>query len=85
MQRTVTYTVLIMKRSNDFLATCPALPHCSAIAGTRATAYREVKRLIRSRLSETLAAHRAIPSDPVVSVKHLRLDLSPIREEIDLR
>jgi predicted RNase H-like HicB family nuclease len=85
MQRTITYTVLIMKRSNDFLATCPALPHCSAVAATRATAYRGIKRLIRRRLADTFAHHFAIPSDPVVSAKHLRLDLASIREEVDLR
>jgi predicted RNase H-like HicB family nuclease len=74
-----------MKRSNDFLATCPALPHCVAVAPTRATAYKEIKRRIRNRLSETIAHDSAIPPDPIVSVKHLRLDLSPIREEVDLR
>ncbi len=85
MQRTITYTVLIMKRPHDYLAACPALPRCTAVAPSRAIAYKDIKRRIRYRLSEIIAHGAAIPVDPVVSVKHLRLDLSPIREEVELR
>jgi hypothetical protein len=77
--------VLIMKRPHDYLATCPALARCVAVAPSRATAYKDIKRRIRSRLSEIVARGMTIPVDPIAAIKHLRLDLTPIREEVDLR
>ena len=85
MQRTVTYTVFITKHPRGFVATCPALTDCVTLGGSRGGAYKAIKDLIRRRLSKLIEEHRPVPTDPVVSVKHLRINLLEINREVNLR
>ncbi|MEX2158130.1 MAG: type II toxin-antitoxin system HicB family antitoxin [Dehalococcoidia bacterium] len=83
--RTVTYTVLITKHPKGFVATCPALNDCTTLGKSRAGAYKAIKDLIRRRLIKLIESEQQPPTDPVVSVKHLRIDLLEIHKELDLR
>jgi predicted RNase H-like HicB family nuclease len=85
MQRTVTYAVVITKHPKGFVATCLAFPNCVTLGRSRAGAYKAIKDLIRRHLTTLAEEHRPVPPDPVVSVKHLRLDLLEIHREVDLR
>ena len=85
MRRSVTYTVVITRHPRYYVARCPALPSCVTLHKSRARAYAEVKRLIREQVTSFVADDHPLPPDPVVSVKHLRLNLTEIREEVDLR
>jgi predicted RNase H-like HicB family nuclease len=83
--RTVTYTVQITKHPKGFVATCPALSDCITLGKSRAGAYKAIKDLIRRRLTRLIENQQSIPTDPVVSVKHLRINLLEIHKELDLR
>ena len=85
MQRSVTYTVIITKHPRGFVATCPALADCVTLGRSRAGAYKAIKHLIRRRLTRLIEEHRPVPLDPVVSVKHLRINLLEIHWEVNLR
>ena len=85
MQRTVTYTVFITKHPRGYVATCPALADSLTLGRSRGGAYKAIKDLIRRRLTRLVEEHRAVPSDPVVSVKHLRINLLEINREVNLR
>ncbi len=85
MQRSVTYTVLITKHPRGFVANCPALTDCVTLGRSRAGAYKAIKDLIRRRLTNLIEDHRPPPPDPVVSVKHLRINLMDIHREVNLR
>ena len=85
MQTSVTYTVLITKHARGFVATCPALNDCVTLGRSRAGAYKAVKDLIRRRLTRLIEEHDPLPRDPVVSVKHLRINLMEIHREVNLR
>ena len=83
--RTVTYTVLITKHPRGFVANCPALNDCTTLGKSRAGTYKAIKDLIRRRLTTLIEEHQPTPTDPVVSVKHLRLNLLEIHKEVNLR
>jgi predicted RNase H-like HicB family nuclease len=83
--RTITYTVLITKHPKGFVATCPALNDCTTLGKSRAGAYKSIKDLIRRRLTKLIENQHPAPTDPVVSVKHLRINLLDIHKELDLR
>jgi len=83
--RTVTYTVLITKHPKGFVANCPALNDCTTLGKSRAGAYKAIKELIRRRLTKLIESQHQPPNDPVVSVKHLRINLLDIHKELDLR
>jgi len=85
MQRTVTYTVLISRHPRGFVAACPAFPDCVTLAHSRSGAYKSIKDLIRQRLAQGIDDQAPPPADPVVSVKHLRLNILDIEQEVNLR
>ena len=85
MKRSVTYTVVVTRHPRYYVARCPALPSCVTFHKSRARAYTEVKHLVRDRVTGFVADGSPLPPDPIVSVKHLRLNLTEIREEVDLR
>jgi len=85
MYRSVTYTVFITKHPRGFVATCLALADCVTLGRSRAGAYKAIKDLIRRRLTELIEEHCPVPADPVVSVKHLRINLLEIQREVNLR
>lgn len=85
MQRSVTYTVFIVRHPRGFVATCPALRDCVTLGSSRAGVYKASKDLIRRRLTKLIEEHQPVPPDPVVSVKHLRLNLVEIQREVNLR
>jgi hypothetical protein len=55
------------------------------LGSSRAGAYRAIKATIRRRLAALIESHQPVPSDPVVSVKHLRINLLEIHKEVNLR
>lgn len=81
MKRTVTYTVVITRHPRYYVAKCPALPSWVTFHKSRAKAYAALKTQIREHVGSRLIGDQPLPSDPVVSVKHLRLNLDEIREE----
>jgi predicted RNase H-like HicB family nuclease len=85
MQKSVTYTVIISRHPRGFVAACPAFSNCVTFARNRTGAYKSIKDLIRKRLTEDVDDQRPPPTDPVVSVKHLRLNLLDIERELNLR
>jgi predicted RNase H-like HicB family nuclease len=85
MQRTVTYTVIISRHPRGFVAACPAFTDCVTLGRSRSGAYKSIKDLIRKRLAQTLDSQTPLPADPVVSVKHLRLNVLDIENEVNLR
>ena len=85
MQRTATYTVIITRHSKGFVATCAAFSDCVALGRSRAGAYKSIKDLIRRCLTRLIEEHRPVPLDRVVSVKHLRINLMEIHQEVNLR
>lgn len=85
MQKSATYTVIISRHPRGFVAACPAFSDCVILARSRAIAYKSIKDLIRKRLAQVVDDQRSPPTDPVVSVKHLRLNLLDIEKELNLR
>jgi predicted RNase H-like HicB family nuclease len=85
MQRTVTYTIFIIKHARGYVATCPAFADSVTLGRSRAGSYKAIKDRLRRRLTKLIENNQAIPTDPVVSVKHLRIDLAEIHKELDLR
>lgn len=85
MPRSVTYIVLITKHPRGFVANCLALSDCVVLGKSRAGAYKAIKDLIRRRLTRLIEDHHTLPSDPVVSVKHLRINLFDIHKEVNLQ
>ena len=85
MNRSVTYTVVITRHPRGFVAACLAFADCVTLGRSRAGAYKAIKDLIRHRLTRLIEEHGPVPSDPVVSVKHLRINLLEIHREVNLR
>ena len=85
MQRTVTYTVIISRHPRGFVAACPAFKDCVTLGRSRSGAYKSIKDLIRKRLAQVIDTQTPPPPDPVVSVKHLRLNVLDIENEVNLR
>jgi predicted RNase H-like HicB family nuclease len=85
MRRSVTYTVVITRHPRYYVARCPALHSCVTFHKSRARAYADLKRLVREHVTSLIADDHPLPPDPIVSVKHLRLNLAEIREEVDSR
>jgi predicted RNase H-like HicB family nuclease len=85
MISSVTYTVFIARHRHGFIATCPALTYCVVWGKSRAGAYKSVKDLIRRRLKKLIEDNQGVPADPVVSVKHLRINLLELEREGNLR
>jgi len=85
MYTSVTYTVIISRHTRGFVAHCPTFPDCTTLAPSRSSAYKAIKDLIRRRLVQVIDNEGAPPLDPVVSVKHLRLNLLEIEKEVNLR
>ena len=63
----------------------PCVPRLRCPRENRAGAYRAVKALIRLGLSRLIEDDLPLPQDPVVSVKHLRINLLEIHREVNLR
>ena len=85
MQNSVTYTVIISRHPRGFVAACPAFTDCVTLGRSRSGAYKSIKDLIRRRLAQVMDDRSPLPSDPVVSVKHLRLNVLDIENEVNLR
>jgi predicted RNase H-like HicB family nuclease len=85
MQTTASYTVIISRHPRGFVASCPAFSDCITLARSRGSAYKSIKDLIRKRVAQFLDDQTSPPVDPVVTVKHLRLNLRDIEKEINLR
>ena len=67
------------------MAACPAFTDCVTLGRSRSGAYKSIKDLIRKRLSQVIDDQAPLPSDPVASIKHLRLNLLDIEKEVNLR
>ena len=75
----------ITRHPRGFVAACPALTDCVTLGGSRGGAYKAIKDLIRRRLTGLIEEHQPVPTDPVVSVKHLRINLLEINRGVNLR
>jgi GTPase Era involved in 16S rRNA processing len=84
MDWTVTYIVVIVRNSAGFTASCPAFPQHTITAPNRRAAYRAIKEAIREELRNDLNKELPVQLDPVVSVKHFRLNMLDIGMEVGL-
>jgi hypothetical protein len=84
MDWTTTYTIFIVRNTAGFTAFCPAFPQHTVTAPNRRAAYRAIKSAIRKDLGSHLNHDSAIPRDPVVSVKHFRVNMLDIGMEVGL-
>ncbi len=84
MEWTVTYTVFIVRTPAGFTASCPAFPEYAVTAPNRRAAYRAIKASIRKELRNDLSRELPVPRDPVVSVKHLRVNMLDVGMEVGL-
>ncbi len=84
MKWTITFTVFITRNPNGFTATCPAFPHHTVTGPNRRAAYKTIKESIRKELCRNLDQELPSPKDPVVSVKHLRVNMLEIHREVGL-
>ncbi|HXG35379.1 MAG TPA: type II toxin-antitoxin system HicB family antitoxin [Dehalococcoidia bacterium] len=85
MLKSITYTIIITKHPKGFVAHCPALRDCITFATSRVGAYKAIKELVRRRLTALIEEFLPIPTNPVVSVKQLRINLMEIHAEVDLQ
>lgn len=84
MKWTVTYIVIIVRTPQGFTASCPAFPQHTVTAANRRAAYRAIKEAIREELRRDLRQELPVQRDPVVSVKHLRVNMMEVRMEVGL-
>jgi hypothetical protein len=84
MDWTTTYTIFIVRNTTGFTASCPAFPQHTVTAMNRRAAYKAIKAAIRKDLGSHLNRDTAIPRDPVVSVKHFRVNMLDIGMEVGL-
>jgi predicted RNase H-like HicB family nuclease len=84
MDWTTTYTIFIVRNTAGFTAFCPAFPQHTVTATNRRAAYKAIKAAIRKGLGSYLHQESPIPRDPVVSVKHFRVNMLDIGMEVGL-
>jgi predicted RNase H-like HicB family nuclease len=84
MQRTATYTVLIYREPEGYVAFAPAFPTIAGRANSGRLAYARLKILLKDQLTELLDKGNALPRDPVFQTRTLRLDLWELQAKVDL-
>lgn len=85
MDRTATYSILIIRTSAGYTAYAPAFPDVVSTARGSRVAYARLKTLLKARVLQLIAGGHAIPRDPVVQTKTMRLDLWYLRQQEELR
>jgi hypothetical protein len=85
MDRTIAYTIIILRTPAGYTAYAPAFPNIISTARGSRVAYARLKILIKSEVLRLLAGDRAIPRDPVVQTKTIRLDLWYLQQQEELR
>lgn len=85
MTRTISYLVLITRTPQGYVASTPAFPDLNARASSARVAYARLKASLKARLLSLLAGDAAVPHDPVVQTKQLRLDLWYLRQQEELQ
>ncbi len=85
MNRTITYSIIIIRTAAGYTATAPAFPGMTATARGSRGAYARIKVLINARLMALLASGHPVPRDPVARSMTLRIDLWYLREMEDLK
>jgi predicted RNase H-like HicB family nuclease len=85
MNRSVSYTILILRTPQGYLAYAPAFPELSGRASSGRVAYARLKVAVKDHLAKLMAATRPVyPRDPVFQTKTLRLDLLYLSQREDL-
>lgn len=75
MRKTATYAIIVGRKGEDFVAWCPTVGNTVAMDRTRNRAYRKMRQIVREYVRDSLANSELVPRDPIVSIKHLRLNL----------
>jgi predicted RNase H-like HicB family nuclease len=85
MNRSVSYTILILRTQQGYLAYAPAFPELTARASSGRVAYARLKVVLKDHLAKLLASSKPlVPRDPVFQTKTLRLDLLYLSQREDL-
>lgn len=84
MNRSVSYTILILRTELGYQAYAPAFPELTARASSGRVAYARLKVLLKDHLARLLADTKPISRDPVFQTKTLRLDLLYLSQREDL-
>lgn len=84
MNDTRSFTIVIVRTNNGHRAYAPGFPHVVGEGVGRAAAYRELKLQLAGYLRNRLRLGGPIPSDQVVAIKKLRLNLREIAREDEL-
>jgi hypothetical protein len=85
MNRTVNYSIIIIRGKAGYEARCPAFPDLVGRGRGSRAAYAHVRTLINARVLTLLARGAAPPRDPVVQSKTLRVQLWYLQQQEDLQ
>lgn len=85
MTRTASYTIVITHTSNGYAAMAPAFPDLVGEGRGARVAYARLKVLLKARLLSAVAGDGAIPRDPVVQTRTLRIDLWYLQRQEELQ
>ena len=85
MDRTAQYSVLILRTPEGYKAVAPAFPQLSVVGRGSRAAYSRLKPLITAQVLKLLASGKALPRDPLVQTRMLRLDLWYLSSQEELQ
>ena len=85
MDRSASYRIIILRRTDGYVAWAPAFPRITGRAHSARAAYKQLKDGINLELSRRIHLTQPIPSDPVVQTRTFRIDLWHLREKEDLQ
>jgi len=86
MDRSASYRIIILRRTDGYLAWAPAFPSLTGRAPHSArAAYKDLKERISRELLQCFSISQPAPRDPVVQTRTYRLDLWHLREKEELQ
>jgi alkylhydroperoxidase/carboxymuconolactone decarboxylase family protein YurZ len=85
MDRTAAYIIIVTRTADGYTAVAPAFPDLAVTARGSRVAYARLKLQVKARLLALIASGRAVPRDPVVQTKTLRVDLWYLRQQEELQ
>ncbi|MEX2246946.1 MAG: hypothetical protein WEC75_09680 [Dehalococcoidia bacterium] len=85
MDRSASFTIVIVRTPDGYKAVAPAFPRLIVEAHSSRAAYKQLKDRITREVGERFAISQPIPSDPVVQTRTLRLDLWHLRQKEELQ
>lgn len=85
MDRTVSYSIIIIRTHIGYEAVSPAFPDLVGRGRGSRAAYAQLRSLINGHIMTLLSKGAAPPRDPVVQSKTLRVELWYLRQQEELQ